>query len=85
VKIIQILEEVHQFFQKNLEPVHKIISVDSCEKGWEAVVEVIEEKEYMTAHAKDQMIGEYHVRLNEHGEVLSFKRTGLRSRSWIPK
>ncbi|WP_085505832.1 gas vesicle protein GvpO [Thalassobacillus devorans] len=89
MKIMKVMDEVNQFFTENIAPPHKIISVrkhkdeDSEEKqqGWKAMVEVIEEKEYMKKYANDQMIGLYEVFLDEDAEITGFSRISLRYRS----
>ncbi|MFG6117435.1 gas vesicle protein GvpO [Halobacillus sp. MO56] len=86
---MKVMDEVNQFFTENIAPPHKIISVrkhkeeDSEEKqaGWKAMVEVIEEKEYMKKYANDQMIGLYEVFLDNNAEITGFSRISLRYRS----
>ncbi|MEH6939870.1 gas vesicle protein GvpO [Bacillus sp. JJ664] len=81
--IITVLEVVKTFFGQHIRPVHRITNVQFHEKGWEITVEVIEEKEYMKAHAKDELVGVYSVRLSQELEVESFQRKSLRARSAI--
>lgn len=83
MEIIKILEVVKTFFEQYIRPVHKITHVLMNEKGWEITVEVIEEKEYMKAYAKDELVGVYFVQLSPELEILSFQRKSLRSRSAI--
>lgn len=86
---MKVMDEVNQFFTENIAPPHKIISVrkykeeDTEEKqeGWKAMVEVIEEKEYMKKYANDQMIGLYEVFLDKDAEITGFSRISLRYRS----
>ncbi|WP_339227025.1 gas vesicle protein GvpO [Oceanobacillus sp. FSL K6-2867] len=82
---MKVMEEVKQFFNENIAPPHKIISVkkqeEDGETGWRALVEVIEEKEYMKKYANDQMIGLYEVFLDTDSEVTGFSRISLRFRS----
>ncbi|WP_216830686.1 gas vesicle protein GvpO [Alkalihalobacterium elongatum] len=84
MEIIKVLEAVKNFFKEYLLPVHKITTIEGTDTGWNVLVEVIEEKEYMKSHAKDQMIGVYHVQLNHQMEIETFKRKCLRPRSSIP-
>ncbi|WP_317987055.1 gas vesicle protein GvpO [Sutcliffiella rhizosphaerae] len=79
----KVLKEVTEFFTEFVKPPYKITAVQPTEQGWEVEVEVIEEKEYMKAYAKDQMIGVYHAKLNKEMEVESFNRRDLRSRSSV--
>lgn len=85
MKIIKALEAVHLFFNNHIQPIHKITKIESCDSGWEACVEVVEEKDYMIAHAKDQLLGEYAVSMDKELNIISFKRISLRSRSSIPE
>lgn len=82
---MKVMEEVKAFFHENIAPPHKIISVkkqeENDEGGWRALVEVIEEKEYMKKYANDQMIGIYEVFLDREHEVTGFSRISLRFRS----
>lgn len=82
---MKVMEEVKTFFQENIAPPHKIISVkkqvENDESGWRALVEVIEEKDYMKRYANDQMIGLYEVFLDNEFEVTGFSRISLRFRS----
>jgi hypothetical protein len=83
--IIEVLEKIKNFFGVYLLPVHKVISIEITDNGWDVFVEVIEENEYMKSHAKDQLLGVYHIQLNENMEITAFKRQSLRPRSSIPK
>jgi hypothetical protein len=84
MEIKTIIANVTDFFKEFVAPVHKITSVEEGENnGWKLIVEVIEEKEYMKKYAKDEMIGEYEVFLNEDKEVTSYKRMDIRYRSSI--
>ncbi|WP_088011973.1 gas vesicle protein GvpO [Gottfriedia acidiceleris] len=83
MEIIKILEVVKNFFGQYIRPVHKITHVLKSDKGWELSVEVIEEKEYMKAHAKDELIGVYSVLLSPELEIVSFQRKSLRARGAI--
>ncbi|KKB33358.1 gas vesicle protein GvpO [Bacillus thermotolerans] len=84
MEIKQILENVTDFFNDYVAPVHKITSVEeNGDNGWKLTVEVIEEKEYMKKYAKDEMLGVYDVGLNENKEVTSYRRRGVRYRSAI--
>ncbi|KAA0566031.1 gas vesicle protein GvpO [Rossellomorea aquimaris] len=82
--IKEIMNNVTDFFNEHVAPVHKITSVELTEdEGWKLQVEVIEEKEYMKKYAKDEMLGTYDVLLNKEKEVTSFKRRDIRYRSAI--
>ncbi|MGJ9457917.1 gas vesicle protein GvpO [Oceanobacillus sp. CF4.6] len=82
---MKIMEEIKSFFNENIAPPHKIISVkkhnENGESDWRALVEVIEEKDYMKKYAHDQMIGLYEVFLDNDSEVTGFSRISLRFRS----
>lgn len=81
MKIEEIKKSVDDFFSENINPPFKITSIIGKENGWSAEVEVIEEKEYMKRYAKDQLIGVYHVELDEDMEITSYQRLTLRPRS----
>ncbi|AXI07813.1 gas vesicle protein GvpR [Oceanobacillus zhaokaii] len=85
MRYMKVMEEVKHFFNENIAPPHKIISVkkheENGESGWRALVEVIEEKEYMKKYANDQMIGLYEIFLDPESEVTGFSRISLRFRS----
>ncbi|WP_332694797.1 gas vesicle protein GvpO [Halalkalibacter lacteus] len=85
MEIIEVLEKIKKFFGEHLLPVHKVTSIEITDNGWDVFVEVIEENDYMKSHAKDQILGEYHIQLNKNMEITSFKRQSLRPRSSIPK
>ncbi|XKF67484.1 gas vesicle protein [Virgibacillus necropolis] len=79
---MQIMAVVKDFFTENIAPPHKIISVKKQEEGgWRALVEVIEEKDYMKKYAHDQMVGLYEVFLDDDENVNGFSRISLRYRS----
>ncbi|MEC5424508.1 gas vesicle protein GvpO [Virgibacillus sp. C22-A2] len=82
---MMVMDEVTAFFKEHIAPPHKIISVKKQEEdgknGWRALVEVIEEKEYMKKYANDQMVGLYEVFLDEDNDVTEFSRISLRYRS----
>ncbi|MDV2684665.1 gas vesicle protein GvpO [Alkalihalophilus lindianensis] len=82
--IKEIMNNVADFFNEHVAPLHKITAVEERENGgWMLTVEVIEEKEYMKKYAKDEMIGVYDVVLDKEKEVTSFKRRDVRYRSAI--
>jgi hypothetical protein len=85
VEIIQVIGTIKKFFEEYLLPVHKLTSIEKADNGWDVFVEVIEENEYMKSHAKDQLLGVYHIQLSKEMEIIHFKREGLRPRSAIPK
>ncbi|MGP4039147.1 gas vesicle protein GvpO [Gracilibacillus sp. D59] len=84
---MKIMKVVNDFFIEHIAPPYKIISVkkhkEGEEKGWRALVEIIEEKEYMKKYGHDQMIGLYEVFLDKDLEVTGFSRISLRFRSDI--
>ncbi|PKR79145.1 gas vesicle protein GvpR [Halalkalibacillus sediminis] len=83
MNVTEIMSSIKEFFAEHVSPVHKITSINNRGKYWEAGVEVIEEKEYMRKYGRDQIIGEYVVRLNDNNEVTSFERKGLRQRTSV--
>ncbi|MDQ0482402.1 gas vesicle protein GvpO [Guptibacillus hwajinpoensis] len=84
MEIKEIMNNVTDFFNNHIAPLHKITSVEMNEnEGWRVIAEVIEEKEYMKKYAKDEMLGTYEVLLNNDKEVTSFSRKDIRYRSAI--
>ena len=84
MEIKEIMNNVADFFNNHVAPLHKITSVESNEnEGWKVMAEVIEEKEYMKKYAKDEMLGTYEVLVNKEKEVTSFSRRDVRFRSAI--
>ena len=83
MEIKKIIANVTDFFNEFVAPVHKITSITKSETGWNLIVEVIEEKEYMKKYAKDEMVGVYEVILDQDQEISSYKRRDLRFRSSI--
>lgn len=80
MKIIHVMAEVQKFFNEEIKPVYKITSIQTMEQGWELVVEVIEESEYMVTSAKDELLGVYKVQINGDMEITAFERIALRPR-----
>ncbi|ARI76454.1 gas vesicle protein GvpO [Halobacillus mangrovi] len=78
---MKILDKITDFFKENIAPPHKIISVKKNEEGWRALVEIIEEKDYMRKYAQDEMVGLYEVFLDQDQEVTGFSRLSLRYRA----
>ncbi|MDR0137820.1 gas vesicle protein GvpO [Metabacillus idriensis] len=74
------LETIEHFFTEHLSAPHKIPSVEPEDDGYRAVVEIIEEKEYMRKYARDEMVGVYEVKLNHENEVISYSRIYLKNR-----
>lgn len=84
MEIKEIMNQVADFFNQHVAPLHKITSVEmNDQEGWRVIAEVIEEKEYMKKYAKDEMLGTYEVLLNNEKEVISFTRRDVRYRSAI--
>ncbi|SDI18915.1 gas vesicle protein GvpO [Alteribacillus bidgolensis] len=81
MKMEEIISTVNEFFSKHVQPPFRITSVVKQENGWDVELEVIEEKEYMKAYAKDQLLGVYEAKLDQDMEVISFERVSLRPRS----
>lgn len=87
----KIMSEVNEFFNDNVAPLHKITSVEprkedeetGVEAGWDTIVEVVEEREYMKKYAKDEMIGVYQASLNNEFEIISYSRISTRFRSSV--
>lgn len=84
MEIKEIMNQVADFFNQHVAPLHKITSVEmNDQEGWKVIAEVIEEKEYMKKYAKDEMLGTYEVLLNNEKDVVSFTRRDVRYRSAI--
>ena len=85
MKILTVLNVIRDFFNDNILPVYKVPSIISKNEGWEVIVELIEEKDYMISHAKEELIGVYKVFLNNELEILSYERLNTRSRGAVIK
>ncbi|MGD6818882.1 gas vesicle protein GvpO [Metabacillus sp. 84] len=81
MKIKEIIQSLNEFFSEHIAPPHKITSIEPVEEGCKAVVEVVEEREYMRKYAKDEMLGVYDVTLDSEYDVTSYTRKSLRPRS----
>jgi hypothetical protein len=81
MKINRVLNKLEEFFKQYIRPVHKVTSIKPNNDGWDAIVEVIEEKDYMEAYAEDEIIGVYEVEMDTDLEVTSFTRIRMRPRS----
>lgn len=81
LKITQVLHTVREFFCEHLavEPT-RFPAVHATDQGWDVVVEVIEDKQYMIEHAKDELVGVYSVQVDLELEVVSYSRKHLRPR-----
>ncbi|MFB5662565.1 gas vesicle protein GvpO [Alteribacillus sp. HJP-4] len=78
----EVLNEIRDFFEEHIRPPFRITSViNNDNNGWDAEVEVIEEKEYMKTYAKDQLLGVYEVKINSKLDIMSFDRVSLRPRA----
>ncbi len=85
------MSAVNEFFDENIAPPHKITSVEprkeneeeGIEAGWDILVEVIEEREYMKKYAKDEMLGVYQAALNKKYDIISYSRLSTRYRSAV--
>jgi hypothetical protein len=81
MKITQVLHTVHEFFSEHLSVApHRIPTVRANDRGWDVVVEVIEDKQYMIEHAQHELVGAYSVQVDQNLEVVSYFRTSLRPR-----
>lgn len=58
-------------------------AVTEFEDGWKALVEIIEEDEYMRRRGRKDLIGVYEMILNNELKVISYQRKELRERGTI--
>ncbi|MGC7873196.1 gas vesicle protein GvpO [Desulfosporosinus sp. SYSU MS00001] len=77
----QIISLVKQFSATALETKGRVISIEKKEDGWLAILETVEESDYMRQRALNDIIGLYELKINEHLEIVSYKRIGLRERT----
>lgn len=85
------MNSVNEFFKENVASPHKITSVEprkrdeeeGIEDGWDIIVEVIEERDYMRKYAKDEMLGIYQAAVNKKYEIISYSRLNRRYRSAV--
>ncbi|MEW5867378.1 MAG: gas vesicle protein GvpO [Bacillota bacterium] len=78
------LTVAQDFVRRNIGELWKIIGVTPREDGWTVKVEIIEEDEYMRRHGRDELLAEYDVDVDQHFEIVSYRRTGFRHRGEIP-
>ena len=80
MSVAKVTEVVLKFFETVLEKTGRVIEVKPSEDGWDALVETIEEGEYMRKVALDDMVGVYEVKVNQDFEVTGYSRKNMRPR-----
>lgn len=80
--IAGVTQQVTKFFEEALGKTGRVISVEpDSEGGWQAVVETVEESEYMRRLGKSELIGLYQVHLDSTLEIVGYARKALKERT----
>lgn len=71
------------FFAEVLHKSARVIEVDRVEEGpgWWALVEAVEESDFMRRYGRGDLMGLYEVHLDDDLQILSYSRRGLRERT----
>ena len=80
MSVAKVTQAVVKFFETVLEKTGRVIEVKSSDDGWNALVETIEEGEYMRKVALDDMVAVYEVTVNRDFEVTGYSRKSMRAR-----
>ncbi len=80
MSIAKVTQVVLKFFETVLEKSGRVVEVNPSENGWEALVETIEESEYMRRVALDEMVAVYEVKVSQELEVVGYSRKSMRPR-----
>ena len=73
---------VVRFFEEVLDKPGRLIAVEpDSEGGWRALVETVEESEYMRRLGRSEMMGLYEVQVDSELEIVSYNRKGLKERT----
>ena len=80
MSVAKVTQAVVKFFETVLEKTGRVIEVKSSDDGWNALVETIEEGEYMRKVALDDMVAVYEVNVNRDFEVTGYSRRNMRAR-----
>lgn len=74
---------VSKFFEEVLGKTGRVIEMSATEEGWVALVETVEEGEYMRRFARDELLAIYEVRVGGDLEVIGYRRIGMRERTAV--
>ena len=80
MSVIKVIPAVVKFFENNLNKKGRVIEVKAIEEGWNALIETIEEDDYMRKIAQDEMVAIYEVNVNNKFEVQGYSRKSMRPR-----
>jgi len=82
MSIAKASETVVRFFEEVLNKPGRVITVEpDSEGGWRALVETVEESEYMRRLGRSEILGVYEVQLDSNLEIVSYSRKGLKERT----
>jgi len=78
-------EATLRFFEEVLRKSARVIEVDRAQDGcgWWALVEAVEESDFMRKYGRGDIMGLYEVNLDEDFQVASYSRRGLKERSAV--
>ena len=85
MSVIKATEAARRFFEDVLHRNARVIEVDRADdaSGWWALVETVEESEYMRKYGRGEMMGLYEVNLDEDFQIASYSRRGLKERTAV--
>jgi len=78
--LAQVIAAVVAFFETVMGKKGQVIEITAIDDGWNALVETIEEIEYMRKIAQDDMIAVYEVHVDKNFEIVGYSRKSMRSR-----
>lgn len=76
----KVIATISDFFETVLNKKGRVIEVKAHDGGWSALIETVEENEYMRKIAQDDLIAVYEVHVDQSYEVIDYSRKSLRSR-----
>ena len=82
---VKATEAASRFFEDVLQKTARVIEVDRAEEGdgWWALLEAVEESEFMRKYGRGDMLGLYEVNLDKAFQVTSYSRRGLKERTAV--
>ena len=76
----KVVAAINNFFETVLDKKGRVIEVKAHESGWSALMETVEENDYMRKIARDDLLAVYEVRVDQNYEVIDYSRKSVRSR-----
>jgi hypothetical protein len=76
----KVVAAINDFFETVLDKNGRVIEVKADEDGWSALMETVEENDYMRKIARDDLIAVYEVHVDQNYDVSDYSRKSVRSR-----